>query len=151
MSSLLKLFIWVVTLAFFVAKVEIQIEGKDGWAKNLPTWRYKNWLTRIFLGDLEITGYHLWMFSLILFLLHFPFVLDNYWNLNIELKILAIFLFFIIIEDFLWFVLNPAFGLRKFKPKYIPWHKDWTGGLIPTSYLKSITVGIALLILSLLF
>jgi len=32
---------------------------------------------------------------------------------------------FWIIEDFLWFVLNPAFGIAGFVRKNIPWHKQW--------------------------
>lgn len=28
-------------LSFFVAKAEINTEGKDGWAKKLPIWRIK--------------------------------------------------------------------------------------------------------------
>jgi hypothetical protein len=29
------------------------------------------------------------------------------------------------LEDFLWFVLNPAYGLEHFSAAYIPWHKHW--------------------------
>ena len=32
---------------------------------------------------------------------------------------------FWIAEDFLWFVLNPAYGLARFKPEIVHWHKHW--------------------------
>ena len=38
---------------------------------------------------------------------------------------------FWIIEDFLWFVLNPAYGLARFTPVQIPWHHHWLFG-VPT-------------------
>ena len=41
----LLLLVWVVLLALFFAMVEIQIEGTQGWASALPTWRIeKHWL-----------------------------------------------------------------------------------------------------------
>ena len=43
--------VWVVVMAFFFANAEIQIEGKAGWAANLPTWRIEHhWLLDIFWG-----------------------------------------------------------------------------------------------------
>jgi hypothetical protein len=36
------LFGWIALLAFFFAKVEIEIEGPAGWAAKLPTWRVEN-------------------------------------------------------------------------------------------------------------
>jgi len=44
-TGLLGLAMWLVVLAFFFAKVEIHIEGRNGWAANLPTWRIeKHWI-----------------------------------------------------------------------------------------------------------
>ena len=33
---------FVLLIAYFMAKLEINIEGKHGWAENLPTWRKKS-------------------------------------------------------------------------------------------------------------
>ena len=38
-TRLLVLFLWVVLLAALFAQLEIQIEGDEGWAASLPTWR----------------------------------------------------------------------------------------------------------------
>lgn len=40
--------------ALVLACLEIEIEGKDGWAKNLPTWRRK----AVVCGNRPWTGYH---------------------------------------------------------------------------------------------
>lgn len=32
---------------------------------------------------------------------------------------------FWIVEDFLWFATNPAFGIARFAPEHIAWHKHW--------------------------
>ena len=40
---------------------------------------------------------------------------------------------FWVVEDFLWFVLNPHFGWSKFNKNSIWWHKRWFLGL-PLDY-----------------
>lgn len=144
------LLLWTISLAFILAKVEINIEGKYGWAEKLPTWRKKNKFTKIILGETPVTGYHFWMFLMIFFLYHFPFVAGLRWGLQIELQIISSFLFLLIAEDLLWFVLNPHFGLKKFKKVNIPWHKNWIGPL-PANYVLGIILGSALLFSSFSF
>ncbi len=144
---LLSNILFLILFSFFVAKAEINIEGKNGWAKNLPTWKKKNKFTKIFLGNYQLTGYHFFMFSSFLLLFHFPFFLGLNWSTSLELKIFALFLFFQLLEDFFWFILNPSFGLKKFSKKYIPWHKEWAG-VIPKAYLKLFFGGLFFLLLS---
>jgi|SRR3989344_1673863 len=139
----LKLIIFFALLSFTVAKLEIEIEGKDGWARNLPTWRIKNKLTDLILNNAPLTGYHLWMFSTIFVLLHFPFILGITWTFSWEIKLIAFFLAFITLEDFLWFVLNPAYGIRKFNKTTVTWHHIWIGP-IPLFYLTNIFISISL-------
>ena len=124
-AGLLSIF-WVVLLGFFFAKVEIQIEGAAGWAAALPTWRIeKHWLLDIFWGGRAMTGYHAWVFPFIALFFHFPFFFMQQWSLRLELRALASIMLFWIVEDYLWFVLNPAYGIQYFSPAYIPWHKQW--------------------------
>jgi hypothetical protein len=47
---------------------------------------------------------------------------------------------FWIVEDFLWFILNPAFGFSLFNSEQIPWHKHWLIG-VPTDYITFTVVG----------
>lgn len=59
----LRMLIFDLIVAFTLAKLEIQIEGKHGWAENLPTWRIKNKWTKIFWGNQAYTGYHFLVFD----------------------------------------------------------------------------------------
>ena len=118
----------VLVLAFFLANLEIQIEGAAGWAAKLPTWRipHNQWLD-IFWGGRELTGYHAWIFPCVALFFHFPIILFGRWSWRIEARLLACILLFWVCEDFLWFVLNPAFGLARFDATNIPWHVHWWG------------------------
>ena len=131
---------FVVVLAFFFAKVEIQIEGDAGWAANLPTWRVEeHWLLNIFWGSRAMTGYHAWVMSFIVLFFHLPAFITWQWSMQLEARILACLMVFWIVEDFLWFLLNPAFGLRRFAPAHVAWHKHWVLGA-PVDYWVFIVV-----------
>jgi hypothetical protein len=119
----------VVVLAYFFANAEIHIEGDAGWAANLPTWRIeKHWLLDIFWGGRAMTGYHAWVFSFVAIFFHFPLFFMAQWSLQLEARVLASVMLFWVTEDFLWFVINPAFGWRRFKPEHVSWHKHWMCG-----------------------
>ncbi len=148
LSRALWLFIYIALLALFFAKVEIQIEGAAGWAANLPTWRVEqHWLLDIFWGGRPMTGYHAWVFSFMLLIFHLPAVIFSTWHWRLEARILGAVALFWIIEDVLWFLLNPSFGLSKFNPENIPWHKHWLG-FIPTDYWTFSLAGLLLILLS---
>lgn len=136
---------WIGLLSFFFAKVEIHIEGDAGWATNLPTWRIeKHWLLDLFWGGRPMTGYHAWVFSFMALVFHLPIFVHGHWTLKSEARVLGCLMFFWIIEDFLWFVLNPAFGLRKFRPDSVPWHKYWCF-FVPVDYIVFVVAGVLLL------
>lgn len=125
---------YVAVLAFFFAKVEIHIEGEDGWAAKLPTWRIeKHWLLDVFFGGRPLTGYHAWMLPFSLLLFHYPALLGGSWSWQLEARTCAAFMLFWILEDLLWFLLNPAWGWRRFNRREVRWHKHWLLGL-PTDY-----------------
>lgn len=113
-------------LAYFFAWIEIAIEGPAGWAGNLPTWRIEqHWLLDIFWGSRPMTGYHAWVFPFIFLFFHFPMAFFRRWSWRLEMRALACVALFWLVEDFLWFVLNPAWGVERFGPQFIPWHKHW--------------------------
>jgi len=145
-------FIVVLWAGFCFAKVEIAIEGGHGWAENLPTWRLppNNWASLLFFSGRPLTGYHVWMETFILSLLHISYVFEvPTWS--IELQILAFFCFFSVVEDFLWFFLNPAFGLANFKPEKIWWHREHWWGIMPRDYYVLTMIGTVLYMVSLRF
>jgi len=124
----------VIVLAYFFAKAEIHIEGDAGWAANLPTWRIEqHWLLDIFWGGRAMTGYHAWVFSFIALFFHFPLCFGAQWSWPLEARVIASIMLFWVLEDFLWFLINPAFGWRRFHPAHATWHKRWAGGA-PVDY-----------------
>lgn len=142
------LLFWVILTALFFSQVEIQIEGPAGWASSLPTWRVENnRLLDIFWGGRPMTGYHAWVFSFMFLVFHLGVFINFNWSLKIEARIIASLMLFWIIEDFLWFILNPAFGLANFLPDKIPWHKQWFLN-IPVDYWTFTIVAVVLLWLS---
>lgn len=137
--------LWIVLLGFFFAEVEIQIEGAEGWAASLPTWRIEDSrLLDIFWGGRPMTGYHAWIFSFMALVFHLPIFIQGCFSIKLEARILGGLMIFWIVEDFLWFVLNPAFGLHKFNPASVPWHKHWLLGM-PTDYIVFLIAGFALM------
>ncbi|MBJ7310127.1 hypothetical protein ACFOLJ_07900 [Rugamonas sp. CCM 8940] len=132
---------WVALLGLFFAQVEIQIEGAAGWAANLPTWRIEHhWLLDIFWGGRPMTGYHAWVFPFVALFFHFPLLFMQQWSLRLEARVLGSIMLFWIIEDYLWFVLNPAYGVARFDPASIEWHKHWLW-CAPTDYWVSLCLG----------
>ena len=131
------------------AGLEIQAEGKNGWAADFPTWRIKNKWTKFFLGGKPLTGYHLFFMLFMIFIVHIPYALGIIpltWAS--ELRIIAFLVLFFVIEDFLWFVFNPSYGMKKFKPEYIWWHAVNWWGPVPRDYWLFVPIGIAVYVLS---
>ncbi|MBI5017977.1 MAG: hypothetical protein HZB55_21125 [Deltaproteobacteria bacterium] len=136
---------WIVLLAACFAQVEIQIEGPNGWASALPTWRvHGHWLLDLFWGGRPLTGYHAWVFSFMALVFHLPCVLAGPYSWRLETRCLGSLMIFWILEDFLWFAWNPAYGVARLAPAFVPWHRHWVLGL-PTDYYTFLTVGGVLL------
>lgn len=127
-------------IAFVLAQLEIQIEGPDGWAARLPTWRWQTPAVLRWAGK-PITGYHVFLMLLILLFIHLPAV-DLGFSLEREAETLSLFFLLAVTWDFLWFVCNPHFGLSRFKPDRVWWFKSWVLGL-PSCYLGGVALSLA--------
>lgn len=139
---------WTCLLAGLFSQVEIQVEGAAGWAANLPTWRIEqHWLLDLFFGGRPMTGYHAFILPFIALFFHFPFCFAVPWTLRRECLVLACLITFWIVEDFLWFATNPAFGIGRFDPVFVPWHKHWLW-FAPMDYWLFSTIVVALLVVS---
>ena len=137
--------LFVMLLGFFFAKLEIAIEGDAGWASSLPTWRIEeHWMLDWFWGGRAMTGYHAWAFSLVALFFHFPLIFSAAFSWVTEARAMACIMVFWVTEDFLWFVLNPAFGLSRFSKLHAHWHKNWTLGA-PIEYWIFLPLGLGLL------
>lgn len=140
--------IYFYLISVALALLEIQIEGKDGWAAKLPTWRARpdskiaKFYAKI-MSDKELTGYHFILNIFLLLFMHWPFIWNWSWNIYQELEIMSLFMLFVVVWDFLWFIMNPHFSLENFGPANVWWHKKWTGR-IPTDYFFGIGAAIIL-------
>ena len=141
------------TVALILAALEIEIEGKFGWAENLPTWYRKNRLFSLIVQKKPLSGYHLFMFSLLLLFIHACFFLFTEWSFIRELQVLATWFAVIPVWDFLWFVLNPHYTIHNFKKNKIWWFSKnyWVFNLCPFEHLGAWIISIILAYMSGIF
>ena len=148
--KLIFFFIYVILTAAAFGLLEIQMEGKNGWASKLPCWRPKGrlnkaieWVT-ISLGASPLTGYHL-IFWLLFFplMIHLPVFFTSSWSWRNEMTIWGFMFLIIPFEDFFWFVFNPHFGIKNFRENNpnLYWHKKWFLG-VPLFYWLWIPLGL---------
>jgi hypothetical protein len=141
----LILLAYLVAAAFTFAKVEIEIEGPHGWAATLPTWRICNRWTKVFYGNRPLTGYHLWLQAFVFVIAHLAFALRlSPWSWPLELRVIGFVILFFLVEDFLWFVLNPAYGIRRFRREHIWWHAPTWWWIMPRDYWVFSVLGCAM-------
>ena len=105
--------VFVFFVALLYSLMEIEMEGKDGWCKNLPT--AKNVIA-------SFTWYHILMMIIVILIFY-----QTFRGLDVWMVVFYITAFFLI-EDFLWFVFNPFYGIKKYKKENIRGIK--TGELI---------------------
>ncbi len=123
------------------AIIEIEIEGRRGWSEGTETWyRFTGTPARIYMvftGGKPLTGYHLAMNVI-------NITAFWYWTRSLGTTLTA-WILFAVIEDFLWFVLNPRFGIKNFGRKKVWWHSRsyWVLGWFPLDYLVGIAVSTA--------
>ena len=85
-----------------------------------------------------MTGYHLYLVTLILLFVHVPQLYGGSWEREADL--LAMFFLLTATWDFLWFACNRHFGVRRFRKGQI-WFPTWTLG-VPRPYLLTIVLSL---------
>jgi hypothetical protein len=129
-------------IALWFALIEIEIEGAHGWALRLPTWfRTRGPAGRVYgaiSGGKPLTGYHLFMATLPLVILHLPFGYGADWSAAAEVMVFATYMAFAIGWDYLWFILNPAYGLRGFRRGRVWWYTGPWIGPLPLEYYAAV-------------
>lgn len=128
--------LFVLVASVLTALLEIQIEGKNGFAAKLPTWKLKWWWYKKITNGKLLTGYHVYLNLLLLLFFHLPFLFSE-WTLQMELLMFASFCLYTSFWDFLWFILNPAFGWQKYSKTNIWWFTVWLGPF-PLDYYSCI-------------
>jgi hypothetical protein len=134
---------FMVFMAFILAQWEIQIEGKDGWAANSPGWRIeKGWAIKL-MGGRPLTGYHVFMILFHIGMIHLPLFFVP-WSWRLECLLIGFYLGMVLLEDFLWFAMNPYYGIKNFHKGKIWWHKTWWGP-VPSLYWFLFIISILLI------
>jgi hypothetical protein len=139
--------IWILLLYFYAllfALVEVEIEGAHGWAEKLPTWyRVTPWYARMVafvLSGKPATGYHMMMFPIPIVSFHLGLCFGLPWSWALEARLCAAYVVFNVIWDFLWFVLNPYFGWKRFRKGAVWWHNRRWLGRFPVDYWNGFAV-----------
>ena len=105
--------LFICIFALLYALLEIEIEGPNGWAKNLPTPKIL----------FHFTQYHVIM-NLIVILIFFRIY---YNNKNDFTKTIFIITLWFMLEDTYWFIYNSKYTLKKYNKKFVKWHKWYMG------------------------
>ncbi len=131
--------------AYLFARLEIEIEGPVGWALAAPTFQKRSPIYAAIMGGKVLTGYHRIMFFLPLYLLLGGFALGEYWGVRIASwsrfwELLSCFFLVSATWDFMWFPLNPYFGIARFRRGEIHWHKKWITDRIPQDHPAGLVV-----------
>ncbi len=143
---ILSALFWFI-LALLLAWIEIEIEGKFGWAEKLPTWyRKADYNT----GKRPWTGYHMFMTIFLFLIIHLAFFLGLRWTITDELMLLAMYFLFISLWDFLWFVFNPYYGIKKYKKGKIWWFSKskWVFNMFPLDYVVSLAISLVFVVIA---
>jgi hypothetical protein len=134
--------------AFGLGAIEVEIEGGYGWAQRLPTWWTRRGIVGklfdVFMGHRPLTGYHVYAFTIPLLLLHLPFTVGVEWSLSAELIALATYFVLASVWDYHWFVLNPAYTVRRFRRGNVWWFEEPWIWRFPLDYYLSVLASIAL-------
>ena len=127
------IFVWVYAAMIAMSFWESEAEGKNAWDKGKLGFKIQ-------LGKYCLPAYHIFLFWVMIpFLLTLPLVIYG-WNLKLLGILVSAYVTGIALEDFMWFVVNPAIKFKdSFNPKfanYYPWIKIGKFQ-IPASYIGS--------------
>lgn len=112
------IFLWIEIAFVAMAFWESSVEGRNAWDKKKLGWKIR------FSRNISVSRYHFYLFFITLpVLLVLPFVI---YGRNFELfgVIVSAYFFGMVLEDILWFIVNPVVKFREWNPKfanYYPW------------------------------
>lgn len=117
---------------------EAYIEGRKAWDKGKLGWKIK-------IGEYTISAYHVyvsWVMLPLLFTL--PLIIYG-WNSKLFGILVSAYFSGMILEDFMWYVVNPVVKFKEFFTSfsdYYPWIKIKGKKIIPLGYVISIIIAI---------
>jgi len=136
--KILLIFIWIYMAMIAMGFWEAYVEGRNPWDRRKLGCKIK-------FGKYVLTGYHFFLFVIMLPLLFsLPLIIYG-WDLKLFGILLSAYFSGTVIEDFTWFLVNPAVSIKKdFNPRfasYYPWLKIGKFQ-IPLSYPLEILIAL---------
>lgn len=147
----------IIPVSIVIGKIEEAIEGPFGWSVTTMTHRLpeNHWFSRFYKmmagKDKVVTYYHMYvnLLWLIIYVTPAAFIL-NYADLSgngfsyrafwaVFIAQLSSWSQFMVLQDFVWFMVSRYYGPKRFNANFIPWHQDYTGK-IPSSYWKGMII-----------
>ena len=137
--SVLLIFIWIYTAMIAMSFWEAYIEGRNAWNKGKLGWKIK-------LGkNFVLPAYQVFLFGVMWpLLLTLPLIICG-WDIKLFGILVSAYFSGTIIEDFGWYVVNPAVKLKEFWTgfsDYYPWLKIRGQKIIPISYILGIAIAV---------
>lgn len=126
--------LYILTHATIFSWLEVEMEGKHGWAVNLPTsCAFGGW-----------TWYHIAMNMIVLLTIAGCTQLYDgvfKWNYSKYVATGVLYVFrvavWFCVEDIMWFVINAQYGIRRYTKNDVFWHADkiWFLGTILLNWI----------------
>lgn len=133
--KIVLIFIWIYMAMIAMSFWESYVEGRNPWDKRKLGWKIK-------MGRYCLPAYHFYVFFIMWpLLLSLPLIIYG-WDLKLFGILISAYFSGMIIQDFMWFVVNPAVKLSEFNSKwvkYYPWIKIGKFE-IPTFYVVGLII-----------
>ena len=140
-TTLQTLIVFALVWGAFIASGfwEAYVEGRNAWDKGKLGWKIR-------IGSFVLSGYHFFLFIVMYpALLALPFVFTG-WNTKLFGIMVSAYASGVIIEDFVWYLVNPAVRFKEWFTSfsdYYTWIKFGGRKIIPLGYI--VYLGIAIL------
>ena len=128
-----------------IAFWESYIEGYNSWDTGKLGWKFRIG----FLKQKPLTMYHLFLYVITIpMFMMLPLLLFGF-DKHLFLLLIANYFLGLVVEDFLWFVVNPVWGgLRNFNSAKVNWHRFHRIGRLelPDFYIIFILVAVTIFV-----
>jgi hypothetical protein len=132
------IFVWIYCAMVATSFWEAYVEGRNAWDKGKIGWKLK-------LGKFKFSGYHFFLFWIMFpLLLTLPLIING-WDYRLFGMIISAYLSGMVIEDFMWYVVNPKVKFKEFFSTfsdYYPWIRFKKHKIIPIGYIVGILVSV---------
>ena len=113
------IFIWIYAAMIANSFWEAYVEGRNAWDKKKLGWKIK-------IKNYTLTAYHFFLFCVMWpLILSLPLIIYG-WDTKLFGILISAYFSGLVLQDFMWFVVNPAVKLSEFNPKFVnyyPWLK----------------------------